>query len=147
MTTVYLDTCSLHRPLDDKTQARIAVEAEAILAILSLCETGALSLVSSAVVQFEVERNPHPQRKAFVSGILAYAQHTIALTDAIEHRAKELEAAGFKPLDALHVAAAEAGQVNYFCTCDDRLLNKAKTRADIAVKVVSPLQLAQEVLP
>lgn len=147
MTTVYLDTCSLHRPLDDKTQVRIAVEAEAILAILSLCETDALSLISSAVVQFEVDRNPHPQRKAFVSAILAYAQHTIPLNEAVEQRAKELETAGFKALDALHLAAAEAGRVNYFCTCDDRLLKKAKTRADIAIKVVSPLERAQEVLP
>jgi predicted nucleic acid-binding protein len=147
MTTVYFDTCSLHRPLDDKTQARIAVEAEAILAILSLCEIGALSLISSAVVQFEVDRNPHPQRKAFVAGILAYAEHTIPLSDAIEQRAKVLETAGFKALDALHLAAAEVERVNYVCTCDDRLLKKAKARADIALMVVSPLELAQEVLP
>src|SRR6266498_42563 len=147
MTTVYLDTCSLHSPLDDKSQLRIAVEAEAILAVLSLCETGALSLILSAVIQFEVDRNPHPQRKAFVAGILAHAQQTIGLTDAIEQRAKGLETAGFKALDALHLAAAEAGRVNYFCTCDDRLLKKAKTRADIALNVVSPLELAQEVLP
>jgi hypothetical protein len=64
---IYLDTCSLHRPLDDKSQPRIALEAEAILAILSLCEQEQLTLVSSEVLTFEVDRNPHPQRKAFVT--------------------------------------------------------------------------------
>ena len=36
----YLDTCSLQRPLDDKSQLRIQLEAEAILAILMLCKDG-----------------------------------------------------------------------------------------------------------
>ena len=32
---IYLDTCSLQRPLDDRHQVRIALEAEAVLAILA----------------------------------------------------------------------------------------------------------------
>jgi predicted nucleic acid-binding protein len=147
MTTIYLDTCSLHRPVDDKSHGRIAVEAEAILAVLALCETGTVVLITSAVITFEVERNPHPQRKAFVLGVLAAARQTLAITDATRQRAKTLEAAGFRALDALHLAVAEAGHVTYFCTCDDRLLKKAKTRTDITLRVVSPLELAQEVLP
>jgi len=31
---LYLDTCCLQRPLDDQRQARIRLEAEAILALL-----------------------------------------------------------------------------------------------------------------
>jgi len=57
---LYLDTCSLHRPLGDKSQLRIALEAEAILAILAMWEAGAVGLASSDVLQFEVNRNPHP---------------------------------------------------------------------------------------
>jgi predicted nucleic acid-binding protein len=142
---IYLDTCSLHRPLDDKTQVWIALEAEAILAILALCEAGSVGLVSSEVLVFEVERNPHPQRKAFVTEILARATMTIDVTDTIEQRAKALESRGFKPLDALHLASAEAGQVDYFCSCDDRLLKKAKAQSDFTVKILSPLELAQEI--
>jgi hypothetical protein len=37
---IYLDICSVQRPLDDKAQLRILVEAEAILGILALCESG-----------------------------------------------------------------------------------------------------------
>lgn len=135
---VYLDTCSLHRPLDDKAQVRIALEAEAVLAILALSEAGAVSLVSSDVVVFEVDRNPHPQRKAFVSEIIVRAPIIVPLSDTIEQRAKLLEGRGFKPLDALHLASAEAEQVDYFCTCHDRFLKRAKAQSDLMIKVVSP---------
>jgi len=142
---IYLDTCSLHRPLDDKTQLRISLEAEAVLAILALCEAGTASLVSSDVLTFEVERNPHPQRKAFVSEMIARASIIVALSDTIEQRAKALEQRGFKALDALHLASAEAEQADYFCTCDDRLLKRANVQPDLTIKVVSPLELAQEI--
>lgn len=141
---LYLDTCSLNRPLDDKSQVRIALEAEAILAILTLWEARSVTLVSSEILQFEVARNPHPQRRAFVSEILFRTTTTIELIEAIEQRAKELERRGFKALDALHLASAEAGQVDYFCTCDDRLLKKAKAQTDLSVAIFSPLELAQE---
>ena len=34
---IYLDTCSLQRPLDNKTQLRVMVESEAVLGLLALC--------------------------------------------------------------------------------------------------------------
>jgi len=37
---IYLDACCLNRPFDDQTQLRIALETQAILAILSQCESG-----------------------------------------------------------------------------------------------------------
>lgn len=36
--TIYFDTGSLQRPLDDKSQLRIALEAEAILGLITLVE-------------------------------------------------------------------------------------------------------------
>lgn len=44
---IYLDMCSIQRPLDTKTQPRIAVEAEAILGVLKLCEAEQVELMSS----------------------------------------------------------------------------------------------------
>ena len=35
---IYLDTCSLQRPLDNKTQLRIKLESEAVLGLPALCE-------------------------------------------------------------------------------------------------------------
>ena len=55
---IYLDACSLQRPLDNKTQIRVALEAEAVLGVLALCEAGDLDLISSEVLAFEVARTP-----------------------------------------------------------------------------------------
>jgi hypothetical protein len=52
---IYLDACSLQRPLDNKSQIRVALEAEAILGVLALCEAGDLELISSEVLVFEFE--------------------------------------------------------------------------------------------
>jgi hypothetical protein len=62
---LYLDMCSLQRPLDDRTQLRVHVEAEAVLAILNLCESGAAELVDSFALRFETGRNPYPVRRSF----------------------------------------------------------------------------------
>lgn len=63
---IYFDNCCLQRPLDDKSQLRIRLESEAILAILDLCEKGTVAIISSEVLEIELSRTPHPQRKAYV---------------------------------------------------------------------------------
>ena len=52
---------------------------------------------------------------------------------------------GIKPLDALHMALAETGNADYFCTCDDRLLRNSKQVKDLMVKVANPVDLVQEI--
>ena len=51
---LYLDTCSLQRPLDNKSELRILLESEAVLGLLTLCESGAAELVSSEVLIAQV---------------------------------------------------------------------------------------------
>lgn len=143
---IYFDTCGLNRPLDDKTQPRIALEAEAVLAVLSFCNFGASSLVTSEILEFETSRNRNSQRRTYVFETLAMAEERILVTDEIRNRAKELEKIGLKTFDALHLACAEAGEVDYFCTCDDRFLKKAKLLKQLKLKIVSPLELAEEIL-
>jgi len=36
---IYLDTCSIQRPLDDRSQPRINLEAEAIVTVLNFIES------------------------------------------------------------------------------------------------------------
>ena len=143
---VYLDNCSVQRPLDNKTQPRVALEAEAVLAVLSLSEAGVVRLVSSEILRYEVTCCPHPQRRAFGLGVLATAVADIRLTDVLEQRAIVLQGRGFAAMDALYLAAAETGDVDVLCTCDDRFLEKARTQTDLRVRVLSPLELAQELL-
>ena len=139
-----MDTCCLNRPFDDRSQLRISLEAEAVLGVLAKCESGVFALVSSEVLVIETNLNPHPQKKAFVESILATASGFAVIDTAGEARALELESRGFKPYDALHIAAAESVSADYFCTCDDRLLSKALVDGENKVKIRSPLALAQE---
>lgn len=135
----------MQRPLDDRTQLRVVLEAEAVLGVLALCEAERQTLVTSEVLVLENQRNPQAERKAFVKAILDEATTVITVTDRIRQRARTLENRGFKAFDALHVACAESAKADFFCTCDDPLLAKCSRQTDLTVKAVSPLELAREV--
>lgn len=141
---IYLDCCCLQRPFDDKSQPRIAVEAEAVLVILALCETDRLKLISSDALLFEIGCIPDQDRKDNALAILKMAKEPVELTQEIETLARRLEASGMKPLDALHLASASASKVDYFCTCDDKFLKKARSFDGLNTKVVSPTELVME---
>ncbi len=142
---LYLDMCSVQRPLDDKTQLRIALEAEAVLGILALCQSGEAQLLSSDALEYEAARNPHPVRKAHTDEILVRAVRVIRLSDEIEQRAWVYNRAGLKPLDALHLACAVQAGADYFCTCDDQLLRRARSAHTGSPKVVTPVELIGEI--
>jgi predicted nucleic acid-binding protein len=141
---VYLDTCSLQRPLDSKTHSRIHLEGEAILDVLALCESGQIELVASEVLQFEIERIQDPLRRAHAYEALSKAGTYVDTTDATVVRARELNESGIQPLDSLHLAAAVEARADYFCTCDDKFLRRAKILGTEQTKVVSPLELIVE---
>ena len=142
---IYLDTCSLQRPLDNKAELRILLEAEAVLGLLALCESGSVELLSSEALIFEIERNPNLTRQEYALATLTRAKSFITLDVRVEERARELVALGFRSLDALHLASAEAGQADYLCTCDDRFLNRAKGVQRLGTRVVSPIELVGEI--
>ena len=142
---IYLDMCSIQRPLDTKTHPRIAVEAEAVLGILTLCEAGEIELMTSEALRFELERNPHPIRKTYALDVLAKTTVSIETDTEIEGQARTCQAKGIKPMDALHLASAIVAKADYFCTCDDRFLKRAKTVDTRQTKVVSPIELFMEV--
>jgi predicted nucleic acid-binding protein len=66
------------------------------------------------------------------------------LSDQIENRSRKLVDMGVKPMDSLHLASAIEAKADYFCTCDDRFLKKAKLLDTEPTKVFSPLELALE---
>lgn len=141
---IYLDCCSMQRPFDDKSQPRVAVEAEAILVVLSLCESNCLEIISSDALLLEINRIPDPFRKEETLKIIKLAKQTIELTSEIEMLAREFEAYGIKTLDALHLAFASVSRVDYFCTCDDKFMRKSKLLKNLNIKVASPTELVME---
>lgn len=141
---IYLDICAIQRPLDTPNQIRTALEAEAVLGILALLEAGRVELLSSDALIYETNQNPVPLRQEHARAILARACEILRLSEDVKARAAELSALGFRALDALHVAFAEAGRADYFCTCDDRLIHRSQQVA-LQVRVVSPLELVREI--
>ncbi len=140
---IYLDMCCLQRPMDDQTHLRIHIEAEAILGILAWCEAGHADLLNSVALSYEVDHNPHPARKAFAEETLSKSNFMLQASDSVERRARTYGSHGIKVLDALHLACAVEAQANYFCTCDDRFLRRAKQIDTEQTKVVSPLELIE----
>ena len=143
MTKIYLDTCSVQRPLDTLSQTRLRLEAEAILGVLAQVKAGNVELVSSTVLELETQRNPLVIRREHGEQILAQATTIVIVNEQIEQRSRHFVQIGIKIMDALHLAAAEAAGADYFCTCDDRFLRRAKTVIGLQTSVVSPLELIE----
>jgi predicted nucleic acid-binding protein len=145
MTRVYLDMCTIQRPADDPGQLRVHLEAQAVLGIVTLVEQGKLELVWSDALVIEHEPNPHPERRRVTERTLSLASSVIPLTPAVHARAAGYRGGGMKAMDAVHLASAVDAGVEFFCTCDDRLLRRARMADTGLTRPVSPLELIQEV--
>jgi predicted nucleic acid-binding protein len=139
----YLDICCFKRPFDDATTDRVRREAVAVAAILEMVEDGAVQLVRSPAHDFENERNPREDRRLATRLWLEAADVSIETSPAVSERARSLAALGFGPLDALHLAFAEASAARWFVTTDDRLLKlSARHHQEFGIAVVTPDQVA-----
>ncbi|MCL4785757.1 MAG: PIN domain-containing protein [Verrucomicrobia bacterium] len=121
---VYLDNSVLNRPFDDQRQPRIWLETLSFSLVLTLIEAGEATLIHSPIHDLENSRNPFPLRQKWIEKCLRLAAQSVALSDSIKKRALALEQSGFKALDALHLACAEAAGATHFLTCDDRLIRR-----------------------
>ena len=139
---LYFDVCAIQRPLDDLSQLRVRLEAEAVLGALAECAAGRAVFVASDVHLIEVRRNPHPNRRDFALEVLALAPDTLPLSEVAVARAQSFAQVGITGPDALHLAAAIEARADYLCTTDDNFLKRSKRTDTGGVAVVSPLDLA-----
>lgn len=138
---IYFDICAIQRPLDDHSQLRIRLEAEAMLLLIQLCETGRLDLLISAAHEIENRQNPYPDRQAHATDVLLLATYRVPSSADVAERTAEYARLGLKRLDAFHLAAAVTSGATFFCTTDDQLLKRGKTMNTETTSVVSPLEL------
>lgn len=117
---ICLDACCLNRLTDDQSQRRIREEAEAVELILRRMRTGEVQWSSGEALTDEINRNPHLERRL--------ANEIIEVDQRTASRAKNLEATGYGAFDALHLACAEAAQVDVLLTTDDGFVRKASRR-------------------
>ncbi len=139
---IYLDVCAIQRPLDDLSQLRVRLEAEAVLGVLAACAAGAAALVTSDVHLVETRRNTFPTRRAYATEVDAALVERLEVSDEAIQLARTFGAATITGPDALHLATAVLARVDIFCTTDDRLLRRSARVDTGAVAVVTPLQLA-----
>jgi predicted nucleic acid-binding protein len=138
---IYLDACCLNRPFDDQTQPRIYLEAQAVMTILSQCQSGAWKLVNSSALIAELNQTPDLERLENVKKLLAIAKIKVISSTFIEDRTAQLQNLGFSSYDAAHIASAEKSQADVFLTTDDRLLKKFQKNSQlISVKINNPVQ-------
>jgi predicted nucleic acid-binding protein len=142
---LYLDVCCLNRPFDDQTQARIHMEAEAVLEIIRRVDSGAHELCDSAALRAENSQNPSEHRRQYVEGALDQARTRVPHEARLDQRVAELCDRGFRPMDAYHVACAEIGACDRLVTCDDQFLRVARRSPGIIrVMVTDPVSLSEE---
>jgi predicted nucleic acid-binding protein len=142
---VYLDVCCLKRPFDDQRSARVRVETAAVAELVARAERGEIRTVRSPAHTFENDRNPREDRRLATASWLNGASLDVALTDGATARGREINELGFTPLDALHVAFAEASGAAWLATTDDRMIALGQTHsARLRVKVANPTDLLQE---
>ena len=109
---------------------------------------GKHSLISSEVIDREIAACPDLEKAELVRETLRLSAQHVVLTAADVSRFNELAGLGFRKLDAMHLACAEAASCVYFITTDDKLIKRAKAhRKSLAVAVVNPLTFVIEVEP
>jgi predicted nucleic acid-binding protein len=146
VTKIYLDVSCLNRPFDDQSQIRVRVEAEATTLILDRLDAGEWRQASSEMATIEIDVIPDRKRRAKVRLLLPPDGDILKLTQAMWDRAAQLETLGFKPADAVHVAAAEEAGAGIFLTCDDRLCRLGRRRKDeLRVRVANPVDWLKEI--
>jgi predicted nucleic acid-binding protein len=85
-----------------------------VLLILERCERGEWDLVVSEAIFWEIAQMLDPARKEKVLALVTIASEEIKVTAQVAQRAKELAQMNFKPYDALHIACAEVGGLQFF---------------------------------
>lgn len=135
---VYLDNCCYNRPFDDQVQVKVLLETLAKLDIQQRMRNGVLEYAWSSVLDFEIKKSKFYDRARQILPWANGAAVNVLVDDTIRHRAKDFEANGVKPMDALHVACAEAASCDWFFTVDRGILNKA--RALTSMRIANPIE-------
>jgi hypothetical protein len=143
---LYLDCCSLNRPLDNLSQPRVAIEAQAVEELIELVQRGSVELATSPILRAEVNACSVGERRQAVNTTLALANVELeARVDEDDESLNSLVAAGLKDVDALHLLTASTG-ASHFVTTDDGIIKRAVLiRERLGLSVLTPIEAATEV--
>jgi hypothetical protein len=141
---LYMDVCCLGRPFDDLAQGRVYLEAEAVLIIISRCEKGDWTLLSSGTIDFEISQIHDSEVQEKINSLYSTASEHHYITQESIDRAKEFQFHNIGYFDSLHMAIAEIACVNVMLTTDDRLIKRSQN-TDVSIRVTNPVTWLMEV--
>jgi predicted nucleic acid-binding protein len=137
---LYLDNSFLNRPFDDPLVGMNSKEGAVLFDIIRLAKEGRVQLVRSAIIEVENAANEIAARKSFVDSVMNLTVAYQHLTDSLVHRAQMIvQEDRLQPLDAVHLASAEAAQVDFFITCDYTVLKRYQG----TLRIIAPLEFQQ----
>jgi len=137
---IYLDNCCYNRPYDDQSQARVVFETLAKLYIQELVLNRKLDLVWSYILKFENSQNSFEAKCEAIAQWEKLSVRFVGRSDEVVALAKQVEASGIKPADALHIACAITAKCDYFISVDNRVLKYRDDR----ITVCSPVDFVQK---
>src|SRR3989338_1064938 len=106
----------------------------AINAILKMIKDGRFTLIWSFMLEYVNSLNPYEDIRMEIDMVSALSSEYVGMAKDILKGANEFESKGIRSRDAIHLACAIKGKVDYFLTCDDRLIKKAGIiKTDVAI--------------
>ena len=102
---LYIDLSCFNRPFDDQGQERVRLETQAVLLVLTRIVERKDTLLWSWVMSFENDQHPRRDRRDEIAVWEARSERSVAVSDGLQERAREIVRLGIPALDAAHRAA------------------------------------------
>jgi predicted nucleic acid-binding protein len=116
-------------------------EGAVLFDTMRFAKEGQVELGHSAMIELENAANEIAARKSFVESVMHVAAAFQNLSGDIVQRAQAIvQSYGLQALDAVHIASAEAAQVDFFITFDYTVLK----RYGGTLRIITPLMFEQE---
>lgn len=125
---IYLDNCCFNRPYDDQTQLKIELETKAKLYIQNLVAQRKLDLVWSYMLDYENSNNNQYQKISAIQKWQNLSVNDVDETYEILEISEEIQQAGIKNADSIHLACAIYAKCDYFITTDNRIMKHKDKR-------------------
>ncbi len=142
MEKIYLDVCSICRPFDDQSYARIRIETDAVNLILSKVRLNKYVMFKSPVHFKEIETIKDDfERIELLNLLKSYGKMPKYDPDSVRKRTELLISKNFGIADAAHVAFSEFFG-SCFISCDDKLIKKC-INSEIRIKCMNPVMFCE----
>lgn len=143
---VYLDNCCFNRILDDRSNSKIYYERNSIMIILELAEKSAIKIIGSEMLLKEISDTKDAYKKSVLQMLYSLCSEEVKIDESILDRAECIRhSTNIKYKDSIHLACAEASNVNALLTTDIKFMNNSQ-RIKTYTKVMNPNQWLLEVL-